>query len=77
MMRMMDGEEFIQRIKHNLMSTWKNNGRITIPVKSLENADIKSLTMGISELPILAIEIPLIVGEDGFRIAFDIDKEEE
>ena len=71
---MMDETELMQSLKDMLRKAWEHGGKIVIPTKSLINAEIKELEFYPHQ--ILRLEIPLIVDENGFRVAFEIKEEE-
>lgn len=71
---MMDETELMQSLQDMLRKAWEHGGKIVIPTKSLVNAEIKELEFYPRQ--ILRLEIPLIVDEEGFRVAFEIEEEE-
>lgn len=72
----MDGTELEQSLKDVLWKTWENGGKIVIPTKSLVNAEIKDLEFYTpKDYSVLRLEIPLLVDEEGFRVAFEIEEE--
>ena len=71
---MMDETELMQSLQDMLRKAWEHGGKIIIPTKSLVNAEIKELEFCPHQ--ILRLEIPLVVDEDGFRVAFEFREEE-
>lgn len=74
---MMDGTELGQSLKDMLRKAWEHGGKIVIPTKSLVNAEIKDLEFyPHQDYSVLRLEIPLLVDDNGFRVAFEIEEEE-
>lgn len=74
---MMDETELMQSLEDMLQKTWEHGGKIVIPTKSLINAEIKELEFYPHQShSVLRLEIPLVVDDDGFRVAFEIEEEE-
>lgn len=71
---MMDETELMQSLQDMLRKAWEHSGKIVIPTKSLINAEIKELEFYPRQ--ILRLEIPLLVDDNGFRVAFEIEEEE-
>lgn len=72
----MDGTELEQSLKDMLWKTWEYGGKIVIPTKSLANEEIQDLEFyPPQDYSVLKLEIPLIVDEEGFRVAFEIGEE--
>lgn len=71
---MMDETELMQSLQDMLRKAWEHGGKIVIPTKSLVNAEIKELEFYPRQ--ILRLEIPLLVDDNGFRVAFEIEEEE-
>ena len=73
----MDGIELKQSLEDMLRKTWEHGGKIVIPIKSLVNAEIKELEFyPRQDYSVLRLEIPLLVDDNGFRVAFEIGEEE-
>lgn len=74
---MMDETELMQSLQDMLRKAWEHGGKIVIPTKSLVNAEIKELEFYPRQShSVLRLEIPLVVDDDGFRVAFEIKEEE-
>lgn len=69
----MESKEWIQEIKSALIKAWGDKQTVTIPTEDILNMEVISLWGGGEEAPVLRVEIPLLVDENGFRFSVGIN----
>lgn len=65
----MEDSEFIKEVKSALIEAWRRKDKIVIPTKDILECEVLTMRAASNEVPILRIDIPLMIDNDGFRFS--------
>ena len=65
----MEDSEFIREIKSALIEAWRRKDKIVIPTKDILECEIITMMAAADEIPVLRIDIPLLLDDNGFRFS--------
>lgn len=59
----------VEEIKNALIEAWECKDKIVIPTKDILECEVITMRTAADEVPILRIDIPMLVDNDGFRFS--------
>ena len=65
----MEESDFIKEVKSALIEAWRRKDKIVIPTKDILECEIITMRAAADEVPVLRLDIPLLLDNNGFRFS--------